>query len=177
MAGNLKEHIELRQSLAVAVEVQRSLLPAADPAAAGLDIAGRSKYCDAAGGDYFDFIDVANPRERAILIAVGDVMGHGISAALLMASARAALRAQATGSGDLARVMTKALVAARPEEEIGSALQKMQSLGCRHLPVVDEGNLIGMLSLRDLLKIDDDNNRARASFLSELVTYSPDYDS
>ena len=77
----------------------------------------------------------------------------------------------------VANVMTKALVAAKPEEEIGSALQKMQSLGCRHLPVVDEGNLIGMLSLRDLLKIDDDNQRARASFLSELVTYSPDYDS
>jgi CBS domain-containing protein len=77
----------------------------------------------------------------------------------------------------VSNVMTKALVAARPEEEIGSALQKMQSLGCRHLPVVEEGNLIGMLSLRDLLKIDDDNNRARASFLSELVTYSPDYDS
>ena len=77
----------------------------------------------------------------------------------------------------VSNVMTRALVAARPEEEIGSALQKMQSLGCRHLPVVEEGNLIGMLSLRDLLKIDDDNNRARASFLSELVTYSPDYDS
>lgn len=77
----------------------------------------------------------------------------------------------------VAKVMTKALVAARPEEEIDSALQKMQSLGCRHLPVVDEGTLIGMLSLRDLLKIDDDNNRARASFLNELVTYSPDYDS
>ena len=77
----------------------------------------------------------------------------------------------------VSNVMTKALVAAKPEEEICSALQKMQSLGCRHLPVVDEGNLIGMLSLRDLLKIDDDNQRARASFLSELVTYSPDYDS
>lgn len=77
----------------------------------------------------------------------------------------------------VSNVMTKSLVAAKPEEEIGSALQKMQSLGCRHLPVVDGGNLIGMLSLRDLLKIDDDNNRARASFLNELVTYSPDYDS
>jgi CBS domain-containing protein len=77
----------------------------------------------------------------------------------------------------VATVMTRTLVAAKPEEEIGSALQKMQSLGCRHLPVVDGGNLIGMLSLRDLLKIDDDNNRARASFLNELVTYSPDYDS
>jgi len=77
----------------------------------------------------------------------------------------------------VSNVMTTSLVAAKPEEEIGSALQKMQSLGCRHLPVVDEGHLIGMLSLRDLLKIDDDNNRARASFLNELVTYSLDYDS
>lgn len=77
----------------------------------------------------------------------------------------------------VSNVMTKALVAAAPEEEIGSALQKMQSLGCRHLPVVDDGRLMGMLSLRDLLKIDDENNRAKASFLSELVTYSPDYDS
>ena len=77
----------------------------------------------------------------------------------------------------VSNVMTTSLVAAKPEEEIGSALQKMQSLGCRHLPVVDEGHLIGMLSLRDLLMIDDDNNRARATFLSELVTCSLDYDS
>jgi CBS domain-containing protein len=77
----------------------------------------------------------------------------------------------------VSNVMTKSLVAATPEEEIGSALQKMQSLGCRHLPVVDDGRLMGMLSLRDLLNIDDENNRAKASFLSELVTYSPDYDS
>jgi CBS domain-containing protein len=77
----------------------------------------------------------------------------------------------------VSNVMTKALVAAAPEEEIGSALQKMQTLGCRHLPVIGDGRLMGMLSLRDLLKIDDENNRAKASFLSELVTYSPDYDS
>jgi hypothetical protein len=33
-----------------------------------------------------------------------------------------------------------------------------------------------MISIRDLLKVDDDANRARASFLNELVTYSPDYE-
>ncbi|HJW95499.1 MAG TPA: CBS domain-containing protein [Thermoanaerobaculia bacterium] len=80
-------------------------------------------------------------------------------------------------STPVSNVMTKAIVAAAPEEEIDSALQKMQSQGCRHLPVVDDGRLMGMLSLRDLLKVDDDNHRARASFLNELVTYSPDYDS
>jgi len=77
----------------------------------------------------------------------------------------------------VAKVMTKELVVGRPEDDINAALQKMHSLGCRHLPIVDSGNLIGMISLRDLLEIDDDTQRKRVSFLSELVTYSPDYES
>ena len=77
----------------------------------------------------------------------------------------------------VANVMTKDLVVGRPDDDINAALQKMHSLGCRHLPVVDSGNLIGMISLRDLLEIDDDTQRKRVSFLSELVTYSPDYES
>ncbi len=77
----------------------------------------------------------------------------------------------------VANVMTKDLVVGRPDDDINAALQKMHSLGCRHLPIVDSGNLIGMISLRDLLEIDDDTQRKRVSFLSELVTYSPDYES
>jgi CBS domain-containing protein len=74
------------------------------------------------------------------------------------------------------KVMTKDLVVGHPKDDINDALQKMHSIGCRHLPVVDSGNLIGMVSLRDLLEIDDDTQRKRASFLTELVTYSPDYE-
>jgi CBS domain-containing protein len=74
-------------------------------------------------------------------------------------------------------VMTKELVVGRPSDEINDALQKMHSIGCRHLPIVESGNLIGMISLRDLLEIDDDTQRKRAIFLRELVTYSPDYES
>jgi len=74
-------------------------------------------------------------------------------------------------------VMTKELVVGHPKDDINDALQKMHCIGCRHLPVVDSGNLLGMLSLRDLLEIDDDTQRKRASFLNELVTYSPDYES
>jgi len=48
---------------------------------------------------------------------------------------------------------------------------------CRHLPIVKAGNLLGMISIRDLLQIDDERNKAKASFLNELVTYSPDYES
>ena len=77
----------------------------------------------------------------------------------------------------VANVMTKDLVVGKPTDDINAALQKMHALGCRHLPVVDSGNLVGMVSLRDLLEVDDDTQRKRASFLSELVTYSPDYES
>jgi CBS domain-containing protein len=74
-------------------------------------------------------------------------------------------------------VMTKELIAADPSDDVQSALQKMQERQCRHLPVVDAGNLVGMISIRDLLQIEAGASKERARFLSELVTYSPDYDS
>jgi len=58
-----------------------------------------------------------------------------------------------------------------------SRLEKMKALGCRHLPVVEQGQLLGMISLRDLLQIDSQRSRARAEFLRELVTYERDYES
>ena len=73
-------------------------------------------------------------------------------------------------------VMTKELIVAEPGEQIGDAVQKMVTGNCRHLPIVGNGNLLGMISIRDLLQIDDERNRAKASFLNELVTYSPDYE-
>jgi CBS domain-containing protein len=77
----------------------------------------------------------------------------------------------------VASVMTRDIVVSKPDDDINVALQKMHSVGCRHLPVIDAGNLVGMVSLRDLLEIDDDTQRKRVSFLNELVTYSPDYES
>lgn len=77
----------------------------------------------------------------------------------------------------IANVMTKEIAVAAPAEDIDDALGKMSSLNCRHLPVVERGKLLGMLSLRDLLLIDDEHQRRKASFLKELVTYSPDYES
>lgn len=73
-------------------------------------------------------------------------------------------------------VMTKEMIVAAPTDDMNNALQKMHDCNCRHLPVVQGGNLIGMISIRDLLKVDDDANRAKATFLRELVTYSPDYE-
>jgi len=74
-------------------------------------------------------------------------------------------------------VMSKELLVAAPEDELDHALQKMYSIHARHLPVVENGKLVGMVSIRDLLEVDDAHQRAKATFLRELVTYSPDYDS
>ncbi len=99
MSARLNDAMLVNQALAVADEVQRSLLPQTPPSFPGLDVAGLARYCDATGGDYFDFVEIAaDPRPR-LLVAVGDVMGHGVAAALLMATARAALRTAAAAPG------------------------------------------------------------------------------
>jgi sigma-B regulation protein RsbU (phosphoserine phosphatase) len=105
MAADLKNRIQLLHSLAVATQVQESLLPTASPTSIRLDIYGASKYCDQAGADYYDFIEIGDLPDQRALLAVGDVMGHGLGAALLMASARAALRATALRSGALGELL------------------------------------------------------------------------
>jgi len=74
-------------------------------------------------------------------------------------------------------VMTREISVASPGNSLADCMEKMQALGCRHLPVVEQGQLLGMISLRDLLQIDSQRSRARAEFLRELVTYERDYDS
>ena len=78
---------------------------------------------------------------------------------------------------NVAAVMTRQIVAADPTESVHECIQKMQSLSCRHLPVVDEGKLIAMISLRDLLQVEAEEEKHKVDFLSELVTYSADYES
>jgi sigma-B regulation protein RsbU (phosphoserine phosphatase) len=81
------------------MEVQQSLLPARTPDIDGLDIAATSIYCDETGGDFYDFPTVSRNDRHRLGIAVGDVAGHGVSAASLMASARAFLRSRISLSG------------------------------------------------------------------------------
>ncbi len=105
MVPQLQERAQLQQALAVATEVQQALLPEKDPIHPCLEVAGRSRYCDETGGDYYDFIEVIQPGGKELLIAVGDVTGHGIAAALLMAEARGAVRAHADRGSDLPHVL------------------------------------------------------------------------
>lgn len=105
MSEGLKERNMMRRSLELAMEVQRSLLPMRDPRVAGLDIAGRSLYCDETGGDYYDFIQPPTQNPGTIGLVMGDVSGHGIPSALLMATARAFIRQRSTWDGSLADIV------------------------------------------------------------------------
>lgn len=105
MVPKLRDQMNMRQSLELAMEVQQALLPAGAPKLAGFDIAGNSVYCDETGGDYYDFIDFEQLGPNRLLVIIGDVVGHGVAAALLMATVRALVRSRAAVPGTLATAM------------------------------------------------------------------------
>jgi serine phosphatase RsbU (regulator of sigma subunit) len=99
---------ELRQNeeqFRVAREIQARLFPKSAPDVPGYDMAGMSRPAEAAGGDYFDYLPMARGR---LGVVVGDVTGHGIGPALLMAETRAYLRVLAEGMPDTNTILTSA---------------------------------------------------------------------
>ena len=100
-----KERDRLRHSLELAKEVQQTLLPKSNPRIAGLEVAGKSIYCDETGGDYYDFIEIKGNANEKLGVVVGDVAGHGISSALLMATVRSALRQRLASPGSIEQVI------------------------------------------------------------------------
>jgi len=80
------EKEKLQQELKIAQNIQKSLLPRGTPENFPFDLVSWNMTCDETGGDYYDYFELANDR---IGLAIGDVSGHGIGAALLMATARA----------------------------------------------------------------------------------------
>ena len=82
----------LNREVEIAREVQERLFPQVLPVVAGLDYFGACRPALGVGGDYYDFLALP---EGQLGIAVGDVSGKGIGAALLMASLQASLRSEA----------------------------------------------------------------------------------
>lgn len=110
--GNFLNHIafvtnisEQKKALALAEEVQRSLLPTAPPVRRGLEVAGRMTPSESIGGDYFDYFDLPSSYPGWLGVVVGDIAGHGVDAALLMTTARAFLRQRVQRPGELAEMM------------------------------------------------------------------------
>ena len=99
MGQRLKEREEMKQSLELARIIQQRLLPDRAPPCPGFDLAGRSQYCNETGGDYYDFIFLGEDGRHRPALALGDVSGHGVGTALVMATARAMLHALAMRHG------------------------------------------------------------------------------
>lgn len=92
MIEGLRDRMRMRQGLILAREVQQNLLPASAPRMSSLVIHGRSHSSDETGGDFYDFFEFAGPEDQHVGMVLGDVSGHGVGPALLMASARAMFR-------------------------------------------------------------------------------------
>lgn len=95
MIDALQEGVRMREGLLIAQEVQHHFLPEKPPELPGLDIAGICRFSDETGGDFYDFIDCDLESCGQTAVTVGDVAGHGIGAALLMATGRAIIRQNA----------------------------------------------------------------------------------
>jgi len=96
------------REIEIAREVQQRLFPQVYPKVPGVDLAGYCRPAQAVGGDYYDFfvLPAYQGDEERLALALGDISGKGISAALLMASLRASLRSAALlQPGDLATLM------------------------------------------------------------------------
>jgi len=103
VAAEVAQRERMNRELEIAREVQERLFPQDLPQYPGIDYAGTCRPALGVGGDYYDFIQLS---EMEIGIAIGDVSGKGIPAALLMASLRASLRGQTIRrEGDLALLM------------------------------------------------------------------------
>ena len=105
MIDGLKDRLRLLEGVKVAQQVQQNLIPSETPFVDGLDIAAQCVFSDETGGDYLDFFNVPTADGEGLGIVVGDVTGHGVGAALLMASVRGFLRQRTALAGRLDQIV------------------------------------------------------------------------
>ncbi len=133
------------QELEIAMQVQARLFPQDLPALQTLEYAGTCRQARHVGGDYYDFLAIGQGR---LCLAIGDVAGKGIGAALLMANLQANLRSQClTGLDDpamLMRSVNRLFCENTPESayatfffsEYNDQTGRLRYANCGHLPAL-----------------------------------------
>jgi len=89
----IAEKEKIRREFEIAAQVQDKLFPQEKPGIESLDYFGICKPAEAVGGDYYDYFKI---KEDEIVFAIGDIAGHGLSSALLMAGLVGFVRSNAT---------------------------------------------------------------------------------
>ena len=142
-----KQLQRLENEISIAREVQDQLFPRGFPKVEGLEIEAICKAARSVSGDYYDFIQL-DPTHVAI--ALGDISGKGISAALLMASLQAALRSQLLTPGseqlstaELVARLNKHLVRNTGEDRFATFLVAVYDMETRKLRYTNAGHLPG----------------------------------
>jgi len=126
------EGAHMAEQMRLAGVIQRRMIPDKAPLIQGLDIAAAYIPCFDVGGDLYDFLQVS---DRCIVVAVADVMGKGIPAALMMSSFQGALRAYANAlmpCQGVLHVCAQTECKADVFKEIISRLNEMACHECRN---------------------------------------------
>jgi phosphoserine phosphatase RsbU/P len=100
----LGDHVSMKRDIEIAREIQRWLVPRVPPDVPGVDIAFATRPANTVAGDYYDAF--RRPGDGPLLIAVADVSGKSVPAAMLMANFQASLRALAGAPSTLSELVT-----------------------------------------------------------------------
>jgi phosphoserine phosphatase RsbU/P len=148
-----KQRQRLENEISIAREVQDQLFPRKLPEIPGVEIEAICKAARAVSGDYYDFIQLS-PTHLAIAIA--DISGKGISAALLMASLQAALRSQVLVAGsetmstaELVSRLNKHLVRNTGDDRFATFFIAVYDSSTRNLRYTNAGHLPSFLISKD----------------------------
>src|SRR5690242_5405975 len=156
MTGSISTLIEeqnkrqrLENEISIAREVQNQLFPSTLPSVPGVEIEAICKAARSVSGDYYDFIQLSPTH---VAIAIADISGKGISAALLMASLQAALRSQALTEGseflstaDLVARLNKHLVRNTGDDRFATFFIAVYDSATRSLRYTNAGHLPSFL--------------------------------
>jgi phosphoserine phosphatase RsbU/P len=154
LAEKVAERARIDREMEIAREVQQRLFPQCMPALPGLTLAGHCRPALGVGGDYYDVIDLQDGR---LGLAIGDVSGKGISAALLMAGLRACLRTMLLATpmslADLMTKMNQLVYESSAINRYATFFFAVYDSGTRRLQYVNAGHnapiLLGTRSHRD----------------------------
>jgi sigma-B regulation protein RsbU (phosphoserine phosphatase) len=140
IAREMAQRERLNRELEIAREVQEHFFPQRLPSVPGLDYCGRCRPAREVGGDYYDFLELPAGK---LGIAIGDVSGKGVGAALMMASLEASLRSQASARHNLAELMTRVntlVCEVSPANRYATLFYAEYDPGSRQLSYVNAGH-------------------------------------
>ncbi len=141
-----KEKERLQSELAIATEVQNQLFPRAIPASRTIRLTGSCEPARSVSGDYYDYLCLPNGN---LALAIGDVAGKGISAALLMASIQSIMRTQlAQGPampGNMVAQLNRQLYSSTSPEKYATFFFGIYDENSRNLTYTNAGHLAPLL--------------------------------